>query len=126
MSLQINAPLETIRVRLRERGVISKSNKSKAIGRLIHVPDSEIVKWYNAVGRRLLNYYCCCQNFYKIKSYVNYMIRWSAIYTFASKHKSSVKKIIAEHTKDLIIKDDKGFILTKFINSTEIKSMKRQ
>ena len=123
---QINAPLNDIRIILQEKGIVSKFNKPKAIGRLIHVPDYKIVKWYSAVGRGLLNYYCCCQNFYKIKSYVDYMIRWSAIHTLAGKHKSSCKKIIAKHTKDLVIKDENNSILTQFISSAEIKTMRRQ
>ena len=126
LPVQINAPLDTIRTRLQERGIISKSNKPKAIGRLIHVPDSGIVKWFNAVGRELLNYYSCCQNFYKIKNYVDYMVRWSAIHTLAGKHKSSSRKIIAKHTKNLIIKDEEDFVLTQFMSSAEIRSMKRQ
>jgi group II intron reverse transcriptase/maturase len=123
---QINAPLQDIRDKLRNRGIISKSNKPKSIGRLIHVPDSEIIKWYKAIGRGLLNYYSCCQNFYKVKNYVDYMLRWSAIHTLAGKHKSSSRKIIAKHTKDLVIKDDEGFVLEQFISTQEIKTMKRQ
>jgi hypothetical protein len=123
---QINAPLMSIRDKLRQRGIISKSNKPIAIGRLIHVPDDKIVSWYNAVGRGLLNYYCCCQNFYKVKDYVDYMVRWSAIHTLAGKHKMSCKKIIEKHTKNLVIKDKEGFILASFKKSSEIKTMRRQ
>lgn len=123
---QISAPLEDIRDKLRSRSIISKSNKPKAIGRLIHVPDEKIVQWYNAVGRGLLNYYCCCNNFYRVKSYVDYMVRWSAIHTLAGKHKSSSKKIIEVHTKDLIIKDREGFELTRFLSSLEIRTMRRR
>lgn len=123
---QINAPLEDIRDKLRSRGIISKGNKPKAIGRLIHVPDENIVKWYNAVGRGLLTYYCCCNNFYRVKSYVDYMVRWSAIHTLAGKHKSSSKKIIEVHTKDLIIKNQEGCELTRFLSSLEIRTMRRQ
>lgn len=126
LPLQIDAPLENIRDKLRKRKIISKSNKPKAIHRLYHVPDSQIVKWYGAVSKGLLNYFCCCQNFDKVKDYVDYMVRWSAIYTLAGKHKSSSRKIIAEHTKDLIIKDEQNFVLAKFISSTEIKSIKKQ
>jgi hypothetical protein len=126
LPLQINAPLVDIKAKLRDRGIISKSNKPRAIGRLIHVPDDKIVSWYKAVGMGLLSYYSCCQNFYKVKNYVDYMVRWSAIHTLAGKHKSSCKKIIAKHSKDLIIKDKDDFTLASFISSQEIKSMKRQ
>ena len=123
---RINAPLFEIRAKLRESGIISNSNKPRAIGRLISVPDVKIISWYKAVGRGLLNYYSCCQNFYKVKDYVDYMVRWSAIHTLAGKHKSSCKKIIAKYTKDLIIKDNEGLTLTSFVSSHEIKTMKRQ
>jgi len=123
---QINAPLLEIRNKLKDRGIISNSNKPKAIGRLIHSSDSEIISWYNSVGRGLLNYYCCCQNFYKVKDYVDYMVRWSAIHTLAGKHKSSCKKIIQKHTKNLIIKDEEGHVIVQFVSTVEIKRMRRR
>jgi hypothetical protein len=123
---QINAPLLEIRNKLKDRGIISNSNKPKAIGRLIHSSDSEIISWYNSVGRGLLNYYCCCQNFYKVKDYVDYMVRWSAIHTLAGKHKSSCKKIIQKHTKNLIIKDEEGHVIAQFVSTVEIKRMRRR
>jgi retron-type reverse transcriptase len=123
---QIEAPLTEIREKLRQEGLISKSNKPKAIGRFIHISDDFIIKWYTQVGAGLLNYYRCCQNFYKVKDYVNYMVRWSAIHTLAGKHKSSSRKIIAKHTKDLIIKDQEGFIIAKFLNTQKIKTMGRK
>lgn len=123
---QIEAPLIDIREKLRQRGLISKSNKPKAIGRLIHVPDDLIIKWYTQVGRGLLNYYRCCRNFHKVKNYVDYMVRWSAIHTLAGKHKSSSRKIIAKHTKDLIIKDREGFVTAQFLSTQEIRTMGRK
>lgn len=123
---QIVAPLIEIREKLRMRGLISKSNKPKAVGRLIHVPDDLIIKWYTQVGRGLLNYYRCCRNFYIVKNYVDYMVRWSAIHTLAGKHKSSSRKIIAKHTKDLIIKDQEGFVIAQFLSSVEIRTMGRK
>ena len=123
---QIEAPLTEIRKKLQQRGVISKSNKPKGIGRLIHVPDDLIVKWYTQVGRGLLNYYRCCRNFYKVKDYVDYMVRWSAIHTLAGKHKSSSKKIIDQYTKDLIIKDQEGFVIAQFLSTQEIKTLSRK
>lgn len=124
--LQIEAPLEEIRAKLRQWGLISKSNKPIAVGRFIHISDDLIIKWYTQVGRCLLNYYRCCRNFYKVKSYVDYMVRWSAIHTLAGKHKSSSRRIIAKYTLDLIIKDQDGFIIVQFLSSQEIKSMSRK
>jgi hypothetical protein len=111
---QINSPLLEIRNKLKDRGIFSNSNKTKAIGYLIHSSDSDIISWYNSVGRALLNYYCCCQNFYKVKDYVDYMMRWLAIHcvhALAGKHKLSCEKIIQNNTKNLIIKDKEGHII---------------
>ena len=123
---QIEAPLIEIREKLRQRGLISKSNRPKAVGRLIQVPDDLIIKWYTQVGRGLLNYYRCCRNFYKVKNYVDYMVRWSAIHTLAGKHKSSSRRIIAKYTKDLIIKDQEGFVTAQFLSTQEIRTMGRK
>jgi hypothetical protein len=123
---QIEAPLIEIREKLRQRGLISKSNRPKAVGRFIHVPDDLVVKWYTQVGKGLLNYYRCCRNFYKVKDYVDYLVRWSAIHTLAGKYKSSSRKIIAKHTKDLIIKDQEGFVIAQFLSTQEIRTMGRK
>jgi hypothetical protein len=75
LPLQIEAPLEEIRAKLRRIGLISKSNKPVALRRFFNVPDDLIVNRYALVGRGLLEYYRCCRNFYKVKSYVDYMVR---------------------------------------------------
>jgi hypothetical protein len=121
--IQITAPLEEIRAKLRQRGLISKANEPVALRRFFNEPDYRIVHWYALVGRGLLEYYRCCGNLYKIKDYVHYMVRWSAIHTLAGKHKSSAKKIIAKYTFDLIIKDSNGRVITQFLSSQEIKGM---
>lgn len=48
----------------------------------------------------MFNYYYCCQNFEKVKNYVDYIL--------VEKHKSSCcSKIIVKYSKNLIIKDEK-------------------
>jgi hypothetical protein len=121
--LKILAPLVDIKIKLREKGVISKLNKPKAVSDLIKWSDYKIVNWYRAVGRGLLSYYSCCQNFHKVKSYVDYMVRWSAIHTLAGKHKSSCKIIIDKYSKDLVFKDKDGLIIASFLSSQEIKTI---
>jgi hypothetical protein len=54
------------------------------------------------------------------------MVRWSAIHTLAGKHKSSCKKIIQKHTKNLIIKDEEGHVIAQFVSTVEIKRMRRR
>jgi hypothetical protein len=125
LHLQINAPLKLLREKLQSKKIISKSNKPVTVTPLISQPDFIIIKWFSTISQGLLNYYRCCNNLNKIKNYVDYMIRWSAIYTLAAKHKLSSKNVIARWSKNLIISDTDGHILSKFPSHTEIKSMKR-
>lgn len=126
LSPQIDAPLKDLRDRLRSRGIISKANKPTSIGRMIWLSDELIVQWFTAVGRGLLNYYCCCNNFYRVKDYVNYMVRWSAIHTLAAKHCLSCRKVIVKWTKNLVIEDFKGHVIAKFPSNMDIRSMGRK
>jgi retron-type reverse transcriptase len=126
LPLKINAPFKIIREKLKSNNIISKANRPKAVHRLATQSDKMIVTWFRSIGQGLLNYYRCCNNFYKIKVYVDYFIRWSAIHTLSTKHRTSSKKIIEKLSKNLIIKDSSGFKLTSFINNNTIKSMGRK
>lgn len=123
---QINAPLDNLRDKLRDRGIISKSNKPMSVGKLMSQPDQIIVSWFRSVGQGFLNYYRCCDNFYKVKLYVDYLIRWSAIHTLAGKHGTSCRRVILKWSKDLVIKDSDGFKLASFPNSYSIRSLSRK
>lgn len=126
LPLRINAPLKIIREKLQLNNIISKTNRPKAVYRLTSQPDKTIINWFRSVGQGLLNYYHCCNNFYKIKVYVDYFVRWSAIHTLSTKHRTSSKKIIDKLSKNLIITDSNGFKLASFINNSAIKSMGRK
>jgi len=61
-----------------------------------------------------------------VKDYVDYMVRWSAIHTLAGKHKSSSRKIIAKYTKNLVIRDEKEYIVAELMSSNKIRAMGRK
>jgi hypothetical protein len=119
----IMAPLDKLRNKLKSKGILSKSNKPKAIGRLMTQPDEIIISWFNSIGQNLLKYYHCCDNFYKVQTYVDYFIRWSAIHTLAGKHRISCKRVVVKWSKNLIIQDYGGFKLVSFPNSYSIRSL---
>jgi retron-type reverse transcriptase len=126
VSLQISAPLRAILEKFRSKGLISKSNRPIGLNQMYTQSDADIIKWFNVVGRGYLNYYRCCNNFYKVKNYVNYMVRWSAIHTLSRKHKLSSRKVIKKWSKDLVIMDSDNYIIAQFISNTDIKSMGRK
>lgn len=103
-SLRVIAPIPVIMDKLRTFGLIITAKCRPAPARnLTNVPDSSIVKWYTALAHGILSYYRCCDNFHKLRSIVDYHVRWSAIFTLATKHKSSASKVIYKYSRDLII-----------------------
>jgi len=119
------APLRKIRKKLKLRGLITENNKPRCVVRLIQLNDKDIVLWFNSVARDLLSYYRCCANFYKVRDYVDYFLRWSLIHTMARKHKASATELIGALSRDMVIKADEGKKTISFLSSNEIRRMGR-
>ncbi len=74
---------------------------------MIGESDETIISWYASLARGFLSCYSCADNFYKVKSIINYQIRWSMYHTLAKKHKMSLRKLFSiygqefEHKSDL-------------------------
>ena len=63
---------------------------------LIGSTDLEIVTIYNAELRGICNYYCLAVNFSKL-NYFAYLMEYSCLKTIASRHKSSISKVIGKY-----------------------------
>lgn len=70
-------------------------------GALVTMTDLEILMVYNAELRGICNYYGIASNFGKL-GYFAYLMEYSCLMTLASKHKSSVRKMLKQY------KDGKG------------------
>ena len=64
---------------------------------LIRSTDLEIISVYNDELRGICNYYSLASNFHKLKYFV-YLMKYSCLKTLASKHKSSISKIIKTYS----------------------------
>ena len=124
--LQIRAPLDEIRQKFINRDILTKKNKPKAVNKMLTLFDDTIVSWFRIIGQNLLNYYRCCDNFFMIKNYVDYFIRWSAIHTFAKKHKKSCAQIISIYSKNLNIYDINGMKIVSLLSFVEIKRLNKE
>lgn len=60
------------------------------------VSDFNIITYFNSIAHGLLGYFRCADDFFKIKSIVNWFIRYSAISTLKHKHKLSSRKTVFE------------------------------
>nr|AHA47131.1 maturase R [Amborella trichopoda] len=121
-SIQIEAPITKILRRLRDRGLISRRRPWPThVACFTNVSDGDIVNWFAGIAISLLSYYRCCDNLYKVRTIVDYQIRWSAIFTLAHKHKSSARNLIKKYSKDLhIVNKEGGKTLAEFPNSIEL------
>lgn len=120
--IRIEAPIQKILRRLRDRGLISRRRPRPIhVAHLTNVSDGDIVNWFAGIAISLLSYYRCCDNLYQVRTIVDYQIRWSTIFTLAHKHKSSARNIILKYSKDLnIVSKEGGKTLAEFPNSIEL------
>nr|YP_010593568.1 maturase-related protein [Taxus chinensis]WAI96678.1 maturase-related protein [Taxus chinensis] len=120
---QIKAPVRKILQRLRDRGIISRRRAWPThVACLTNVGDEDIVNRFAGVAISLPSHYRCRDNFYQVRTIVDYQIRWSAISTPAHKHKSSARKIIPEYSRDLHIVNG-GKTLAESPNSIELRKL---
>lgn len=106
LPIQIYAPTDLMKQRLKDRKLISKKGKSLAFGPILKESDHVIISWYASLARGMLTYYSCADNFYKVKSIVNYQIRWSMYHTLAKKHKMSLRQLFANYGPEFEFEED--------------------
>jgi len=84
---------------LLDKGIVKQvDGKFRYVHRpsLIQVTDYEIVSSYNAELRGICNYYRMASNYGDLH-YFAYLMEYSCLKTLASKHKSTISKVIASH-----------------------------
>ena len=106
LPIEVYAPTDSIKQRLKTTGIISKKGKPMAFSSITQESDEVVVSWYASLSRSILSYYSCADNFYKVKSIVNYQIRWSIYHTLAKKHKISLRKLFSKYGQEFELKED--------------------
>ena len=95
---RVDVPVKEIVQKLQQKGYChTKGNKeffpcSKKS--LVASTDHDIVMSFNAVWRGIYNYYCVCDNAYKL-SWVMYILQYSCLMTLSHKHRRSLPKTIS-------------------------------
>jgi hypothetical protein len=105
---QLLAPISKIVAKLESKGYCKEGAKGKPtrVGRLIHLTLPMIISHYLALGRGILNYYACVDNFTRLKSRVCYILKYSCALTFASKLKlKTAKKVFTKYGYNLEVKE---------------------
>ncbi|KAM3338337.1 nuclear intron maturase 3, mitochondrial isoform X1 [Capsicum galapagoense] len=123
LCIKVEAPLEIVRKAVKLFGFTNHMGRPRPISFLMVLEDTDIIKWYAGIGKRWLDFFCCCHNFKKLKIIVSYHLRFSCILTLAEKHESSKKEAIRHYTKDLKVSDVNGVEEVHFPTEREVKMM---
>jgi retron-type reverse transcriptase len=108
LRIQIGAPIEQLRAKLKARGIISNKGTPTAVRSLCTQDEKTIIQWFGHVAHGFLAYYRCCDNFFVVKKLVDYHIRWSCLHTIAAKFKTTLSKVITRFSTDLLIHNTKS------------------
>ncbi|KAI5682754.1 hypothetical protein M9H77_03982 [Catharanthus roseus] len=123
LCIRVDAPMELIKKAVKMIGFTNHMGRPRPISLLMPLEDVDIIKWYAGIGRRWLDYFCCCHNFKMVKTVVTYHLRFSCILTLAAKHESTKLEAIRHYTKDLRISDLDGIEELHFPTEREVKRM---
>ncbi|KAK8967008.1 hypothetical protein KSP40_PGU022143 [Platanthera guangdongensis] len=123
LCIRVNAPVELVRRAVKLAGFTNSMGRPRPIKLLMCLDDSDIIKWYAGIGRRWLDFYCCCRNFRMVKTVVSYHLRFSCLLTLAEKHESTKKQAIRHYSKDLKVIDENGVDEIHFATEKEIRMM---
>lgn len=123
LCMKVDAPIVSIRKAVKMVGFTNHMGRPRPIEFLVALEDTDIIKWYAGIARRLLNFFCCCHNFKTVKTIVSYHLRFSCILTLAEKHESSKREAIKHYSKDLKVYDMNGDEEVHFPTEKEVKMM---
>uniref|UniRef100_A0A803MAN8 Reverse transcriptase domain-containing protein n=1 Tax=Chenopodium quinoa TaxID=63459 RepID=A0A803MAN8_CHEQI len=121
LCMKITAPIELVRKAVRLAGFTNDMGRPRPISLLAALEDADIIKWYAGVGRRWLEYFCCCRNFEMVKTVVSYHLRFSCLLTLAEKHDATKAETVRHFSKDLKVSDLDGNEEMYFPSERDVK-----
>ena len=68
LCMKVDAPIELVRKIVKMAGFTNNMGHPRLNKLLIDLEDTDIFKWYVGVGRRWLDFFCCCHNFKMVKT----------------------------------------------------------
>lgn len=124
LPMQILAPMEVITEKLRRKGILLPTKaRPTTLTSMLSSSDEAIVSYFSSPAYGPLRYYRCCDNSHKVRRLVDYQVRWSALFTPASKHRCNTAKVIVECTEGPRGLNGKGEVIAKFPGSPTIARM---
>ncbi|CAD6335987.1 unnamed protein product [Miscanthus lutarioriparius] len=123
LKMRANVPIDLVRKTVKLAGFTNSMGRPRPMKLLLCLDDADIIRWYASVGRRWLDFFCCCRNFKVVKTVVTYHLRFCCFLTLAEKHECTKRQAISHFTKDLKVANDDGMAEVHFPTEREIKMM---
>ena len=101
-SLLIIIPYNKLKSKLIEKGFADDFGNPKYVGKLLHLSDYEIVKYYNRFFTRILIFYGMADKCSGLRE-VFYILEYSLAHTLAAKHRSSLSKVFKKYGKPIVV-----------------------
>lgn len=110
-------PLNYLKSQLILKGFADLSGYPKYVGKLLHLSDYDIVKYYNCFLTNLFIFYIMSDNRNRLSELVH-ILEYSLAHTLAAKHRSTLTKIFNKYGRPITVSTrDKGTVkFTKLIN----------
>jgi hypothetical protein len=114
-------PFNDLKSKLIEKGFADDSGYPKYVGKLLHLSDYDIVKYYNRLLTKIMIFYNMADNCSGLRELL-YILEYSLAHTLAAKHRSSLAKIFKKYGKPIVVNaGDLGKV--KFAKPSSLKTV---
>lgn len=101
-AVTILIPFNNLKYKLIEKGFADCSGFPKYVGKLLHLSDYDIVKYYNRLLTKIMIFYSMADNCSGLRE-LFYILEYSLAHTLAAKHRSSLAKIFNKYGKPIVV-----------------------
>lgn len=95
-------PYNDLKSKLIEKGFADNFGYPKYVGKLLHLSDYDIVKYYNRFFTKILIFYSMADKSSGLRE-IFYILEYSLAHTLAAKHRSSLSKIFKKYGKPIVV-----------------------
>jgi hypothetical protein len=108
------APITKLVNILTEKGLAKQGGKPTRSARYLHYETHQIVKHFKQIWLRLSTYYFFADNYSELEK-IHYILKYSCIFTLASKLKlKTAKKVFCKFGRNILIRDKENNIIASF------------
>lgn len=112
--------------KLKAANIINAKNNPASKVNITITSNYNIIKYFNNIAWGLLSYFRCADDFFRMKSIVNWFIRYSAISTIKHKHKlASRKAVLDKYGIDLTFTNQEGKSVS-LIRRQEVMALRKE